>query len=287
MKARLLIFFLVLCSAVGRAQRNDFIGRGELLILGGGMNYLGDLNGQSAFGTPHVGYGLGFRYRLDNRWALRLQLSHGTVASGDEDVVALRNLHFQSDISELAALAEFNFAPFGTGRSENAWTPYLFGGLAVFHFNPMTQVVDNDGHPQWVELQPLHTEGQGSALYPDRKPYLLYQVCMPFGVGLKCRLGRSVSLAAEYGFRKTWTDYLDDVSTTYVEADVLRANLTDGEMALRLADRSGEVEPGYVNAPGIKRGDDSLDDWYAFFHVSLGISLEPLLGWTRRKRCKL
>ena len=286
MKTRLFILLLLFGTVELRAQRDDFIGCGELLFSAGGMNYLGDLNGQSAFGTPNLAYGFGFRYRIDTRWALRGEFSMGRVASGD-DIIPLRNLGFRSDITELSLVAEFNFTSYGEGRSDGSWTPYLFGGLAVFHFDPMAQVVDADGAMRWVELQPLHTEGQASVQYPDRKPYLLFQVSMPFGVGVKCRLGRHCSLSAEYGFRKTWTDYLDDVSKTYVEAEVLRANYTDGELAAQLADRSGEVRPGYVNAPGIKRGDDSLDDWYAYFHVSFGLSLEPLLGWTRRKKCKL
>ena len=143
-----------------------------------------------------------------------------------------------------------------------------------------------EGGIQWAELQPLCTEGQGSSAYPDRRPYTLTQLCFPFGVGVKFRLGKSFSFSAEYGFRKTWTDYLDDVSKTYVGSEVLHANSEDGALAAILADRSGEVVDGYVNAPGIKRGDDSLDDWYAYFHITLGVKLETLFGWMRSKRCR-
>ena len=85
----------------------------------------------------------------------------------------------------------------------------------------------------------------------------------------------------------TWSDYLDDVSTTYVGSELLEAEVLEGAMAARMADRSNEVESGYVNAVGIKRGDDALKDWYAFLKVSVGVNLETLLGWTRSKRCKL
>ena len=139
----------------------------------------------------------------------------------------------------------------------------------------------------WPRLQPLRTEGQGSLEYPDREPYALMQVMLPFGVGIKARLNKTFSIAIEYGFRKTWTDYLDDVSTSYVAADVIRQVAADPELAVMLSDRSGEVASGYVNAPGIMRGDDSLDDWYATLTFSLGINLETILGWTRSKRCKL
>lgn len=267
------------------AQREDFLHRSELLLMGGGMNYIGDLNNESALTLPRLAAGVGVRYRLDNRWALRLEASYGQIGC-DEDYNELRNLSFRSDILEGALLAEFNFAPFGSGATERLWTPYLFGGLGVFHFNPMAQYTLGDGEVHWAELQPLSTEGQGSTLYPDRKAYPLMQLCLPFGVGIKVRLGKVFSLAAEYGFRKTWTDYLDDVSKTYVGSDLLIAHSSDGALAAQLADRSGEVREGYVNAVGIKRGDDSLDDWYAYLHISIGISFDAMFGWMRSKRCR-
>lgn len=250
------------------------------------MNYIGDLNNQSVLSPLHAAGGVGLRTRLDNRWAVRVEASYGRI-SCDKDYIRLRNLSFRNDIFELCAMAEFNFRPFGQGATESAWTPYIFGGFGVFHHSPMALCVGDEGVQQWVALQPLCTEGQGTSLYPERRPYALIQLCMPFGVGFKWRISKVFSLAAEYGFRKTWTDYLDDVSTTYVEASLLEREVIDGNVAVRLADRSGEVEPGYVNAAGIKRGDDSLKDWYAFMHVSLGVSLEAMFGWMRPKRCKL
>lgn len=288
---RMKILKLILCISIisnfnfSYGQREDFLSRSELLLMGGGMNYIGDLNNQSALTIPRFAAGAGFRYRIDNRWAVRAEASFGSVAC-EEDYNKLRNLSFKSNIQELTALAEFNFAPFGPGATERRWTPYIFGGLSVFHFNPMARYTIGNGEERWAELQPLRTEGQGSSEYSDRTQYSLLQVSMPFGVGVKWRLGKAFSLAAEYGFRMTWTDYLDDVSKTYVGSALLMQNSDEGELAAQLADRSGEVREGYVNAPGIKRGDDSLDDWYAYFHVSLGISFDVLLGWMRSKRCR-
>ena len=284
-KRTVLYMFLLLLALPMRSQRQDFLASSELLLYGGGMNYMGDLNDQSALSLPRLAGGLGIRYRIGNRWALRATASYGSVAC-EEDYIKLRNLSFKSNIFEAAAVAEFNFAPFGAGATDRQWTPYIFGGLGVFYFNPMAPHRTSESEIQWVELPPLHTEGQGSAAYPDRRPYALVQMCMPFGVGVKLRLGKSFSLSAEYGFRKTWTDYLDDVSTTYVAREVLMDNAEDGNLAVAMADRSGEVEEGYANAPGIKRGDDSLDDWYAFFHISLGISFDTMFGWMRSKRCR-
>ena len=268
------------------AQDFDFMRQSEVVLCGGAMNYIGDLNNQSVLSPLHAAGGVGLRTRLDSRWALRVDASYGRI-SCDKDYVKLRNLSFRSDIFELSALAEFNFRPFGPGATESVWTPYIFWGIGVFHHNPMALCVGADGDQQWVALQPLCTEGQGTSLYPERRPYTLIQLCMPFGVGVKWRISKTFSLAAEYGFRKTWTDYLDDVSTTYVDASLLEKEVIDGDVAVRLSDRSGEVEAGYVNDAGIKRGDDSLKDWYVFMNVSLGVSLETMFGWMRPKRCKL
>ena len=276
----------LLLSLPSAAQSDDLLRNGELLLAAGGMSYIGDLNNQSALGMPHGAAAVGLRYRLDNRWALRFELACGSIASPEKDYIRQRNLSFRSDIWELSGVGEFNFAPFG-GPNDRLWTPYIFGGLAVFYFNPMASYVRADGSTAWAELQPLHTEGQGSQAYSGRQPYRLVQVSLPFGVGVKVRLSKVFTVAAQYGFRKTWTDYLDDVSTTYVEPSVLLANADDGALAVQLADRSGEVTPGFSNAPGIKRGDDSLDDWYSFFNLSVGVSLETLFGWTQKKRCKL
>ena len=284
---RLCIIVLLLTLAFpATAQRQDFLSRGELVLLGGGMSYIGDLNNQSVFGMPRGGFGVGLRERLDNRWILRANVVMGSVGC-DHDYLERRNLSFRSYVRELSAVAEFNFRPYGPGATESQWTPYLFGGFGLFLFNPTAAYTYSDGTVEWVELQPLRTEGQGTAAYPERRQYSRFQVCIPFGMGVRCRLGKNFSIAVEYGFRKTMTDYIDDVSTTYVGADLLRGEVNDGEMAARMADRSSEVVPGYVNAPGIKRGDDSLDDWYSFFNVSIGFSLETLFGWMRNPRCEI
>lgn len=281
-----ILLLAVVLPIAAVAQDFDFMRQSEVVVGGGVMNYLGDLNNQSVVSPLHGAGAVGMHTRLDNRWSLRLDMAYGAV-SCDNDYIKRRNLSFKSNIFELAAVAEFNFRPFGPGATEGTWTPYLFGGIGVFHYNPKALYTDSEGSQMWVELQPLHTEGQATSLYPERRPYALLQLCMPFGVGVKWRINKTFSLTAEYGFRKTWTDYLDDVSTTYVDRSLLETEVDDGAMAACMADRSGEVEPGYVNASGIKRGDDSLKDWYAFVRVAIGVNVETLFGWMRPKRCKL
>ena len=272
---------MVLCLTFPtQAQNDDFIARGELTFGGGAMNYIGDLNNQSAFGTLNPAASFGLRCWLDNRWAVRVEASKGQISS--EDYLEWRNLSFRSDILEVSALAEIGFWNYGYGATDRKWVFYLWGGIGAFHFNPTTLYKAPDGSEQWVPLQPLRTEGQGSLEYPERRPYQLTQLVLPFGIGIKGHFSKSLSYSVEYGFRKTWTDYLDDVSTTYVGSELLTRNVSDGQLAATLADRSATP-----NAVGIKRGDDSLDDWYAYLRVSLGLKLETILGWTRSKKCKL
>lgn len=253
--------------------------RSELIVAAGGMNYLGDLNNQSVFGQVNAAGSVGLRCRLDNRWVLRGTVAYGNL-SADKDYLAWRNLSFRSELVEAALVAEFDFRPFGAGVTDSPWTPYLFGGLAVFHFNPKAYYIAVDGSGQWVELQALSTEGQGTSLYPGRRPYARVQLAMPFGLGMRLKLNKKVTMTVEYGFRKTWTDYLDDVSTTYVGDELLQNEVREGTMAARMADRSSEP-----NAAGIKRGDDSLNDWYSFFNLAVGVDLDLLLGWMRSKKC--
>ncbi|KWW30313.1 MAG: hypothetical protein AUK63_965 [bacterium P3] len=281
--------FLTVCSfammlSCPTVFAQGFLSRGELGVAVGGMNYIGDLNHQRLDGTVRPAAAIFGRYCMGDRWAAAVSLGCGQVAGGDPDVDKLRNLSFRSRIFEASLRLEFNFVPFGAEGFCFRTAPYLFAGVGLFHFNPQARYRDPvSGRVSWVDLQPLRTEGQGSGVYPDRVPYSLMQTVLPFGLGFKMALSKSVTLAVEYGYRLTWTDYLDDVSTTYVGDQVLGTGTT----AAALADRSGEVCEGYVNMPGIQRGDDSLDDAYAFFNVSLTVSMEALFGWLRSKRCEL
>ena len=276
----LLIATLWGCSM---AVAQPMLRRSEFGVSGGAMNYIGDLNGQSMLGKVNTAAGLLYRINLDNRWAFSLGGSYGHVEGGNPDVIVRRNLSFRSMIAEGWLRAEFNFMPFGRAADDKQWTPYIFGGLGFFSFNPQAQYTDPaTGLLTWYDLQPLGTEGQGLAQYPQRNKYSLVQMMFPFGLGVKLRAADWLTVALEYGFRKTWTDYLDDVSTTYVDVSLLR-----DDIAVRLADRSGEAVEGYSNAPGIKRGDDSLDDWYAYINLSLTMRMDKVFFWVGKKRCDL
>ena len=263
-----------------------FLERCELGIAGGGMNYLGDLNDQSMFGKVNPAGNLYVRCNIDQRWAVTMGCVYGHIECS-QDCDTRRNLSFRSYIAEGHLRAEFNFFPYGMRKgTQKRFTPFLFCGIGLFGFNPQAQYPDKEGNLTWRDLQPLGTEGQGTNAYPDRQRYSLIELSMPFGIGVRWRLTPGLHLSAEYGWRKTWTDYLDDVSTTYVGSQLLLDEYGETTVAHLLADRSGEVVPGYVNATGIQRGDTTLDDWYACFNVSLSVSMELLFGWLRGRTCE-
>ena len=138
-------------------------------------------------------------------------------------------------------------------------SPFLFGGISVFYFNPFAE--DNNGNK--IYLRPLSTEGQGLPMYPDRKQYSLVNMAFPFGGGMKFFVGQKLMLTGEVGFRYTNTDYLDDVSKSYVNLDTLQAykGHVSKEMSYRGKDNNN---PNY----GYQRGDSKSNDWYWFANIT-------------------
>lgn len=279
-----LFILLFVTFSVERAEAQVWLGRSEVGFTVGGMNYIGDLNNQTMFDKVNLAYGGFYRLNFDERWSLRFDIDYGHVEGGNPDYLTRRNLSFRSYIFEGQIRTEFNFFPFSMREDHYNWSPYLFVGLGFFAFNPTAYFTDPmSGESGWYDLQPLATEGQGTPLRSDIAPYTLKQLSIPFGVGFKYHPNKSLTFSVEYGFRKTWTDYIDDVSTYYVDNAQLAYYM--GNVAAGLADRSSEVEPGYVNAAGIKRGDDSLDDWFAYFNVSVSLKLDYIFGWMLKHKC--
>jgi hypothetical protein len=146
-------------------------------------------------------------------------------------------------------------------------TPYIFGGIAVYHFNPYAY--DSTGRK--VYLHPLSTEGEGLPQYPNSHPYALTQLAIPFGGGIKFRISDQVVLAYEIGERKLFTDYLDDVSGRYVDQNILLA--AKGPEAVEMAYRGAELKGGASYPPaGTVRGDPKRKDWYYFSGLRLIIA---------------
>jgi hypothetical protein len=245
----------------------------EIGVFAGVSNYYGDLqtqwfpgNGQTYrpvagivykyFVSPHIGFRFGASYT---------QLS---AADSLSDIASnrARNLYFTTNLFETHGGLEINLLPIEADRFKV--TPYVFGGVAMFYFNPFVQ--DNNGNQ--VFLRPLGTEGQGIPQYSDRKVYSLVQFSFPVGGGMKFFVGKTLMITSELGFRYTTTDYLDDVSKTYVNLDTLRAYR--GNIAAEWSYRgnliAGSDQHYYPNYPN-QRGDSKSNDWYWFGGISCTI----------------
>lgn len=230
-------------------------------VFGGTSHYQGDLVDKpyaSRFTKPAIG--ITATYELTDRLNIRSGLTFARVEGNDKyntkTYLQQRNLNFQSSISEFSLLGEFNIFSLEVTR----WTPYIFGGAAIYRFNPYT----NDENNAKVFLKPLSTEGQGLEQYPNNKPYSLTQVALPFGGGVKYAISDRVKVGIEVGIRKLFTDYLDDVSTNYADpADLLAAK---GQQAVNLSYRGDEVQGGNPVYPvkGAQRGGAEQKDWYYF-----------------------
>jgi hypothetical protein len=268
---KIILGFLVWFIAVSPmfAQRTEIGG------FAGGAFYLGDLNPAGLFSQTQPAFGAVYRYNLTTRWAIRGNIFWGTVTADDAKYDNPRNLNFRSRISEFSVQAELNFLPYFTGSIRNhRFSPYLFGGVGVFSFNPEADYYDPvAGVRRWVPLAPLGTEGQGHSAFPDKKPYSTVQISLPFGLGFKYSLNSTFSIGIEWGMRKTFTDYLDDVSGVYVDHNILSA--TD-PLAARLSDRSVVRNP-----VGSDRGSSNRTDWYSF----AGITLTAKISRFRQESC--
>lgn len=255
--------------------------RVQLNLFGGFSNYQGDLQGKPfTLEQSDAAFGAGLSYYLTDHFLLRAGFVTGKVKASDKfnkPSLMVRNLDFQTRISEGNLMLEYDLFD----MSEKKFSPYGFAGLAVYHFNPYT--FDSSGAK--ILLQPLSTEGQGLSQYPDRKAYKLTQFATLIGGGLKLRLSDNVLIAYEVGLRVLSTDYLDDVSATYVDEATLLA--AKGPKAVELAYRGDELKNNSSGYPanGTRRGSPKLKDWYYFHGISLSIGLDLKRGTRARYGC--
>jgi hypothetical protein len=265
-----IILFFVLGLPALKAQS---IGeKSELGFILGGSYYTGDLNRLGHFRQVSPAAGLIYRYNVNPRLALRGSLFGGHIkgddAKSNQAFYQNRNLSFRSPMVEGAFGVEFNYMTYATGRlyGERYWfTPYMIVQLAVFYFNPMAEL-----NGEQYELQPLGTEGQGTSL-SSKSNYSRVQVSMPLGLGFKFNIHKKVQLSLEYGIRLTFTDYLDDVSGTYV--DPVELGAINGPVAASLSDRSLNQIGQAGRNTGSRRGDGAFNDWYSFFGIGITFKL--------------
>ena len=256
------LFFGVLMASEAGAQ--SYFTSMEVGVAIGGSQYFGDLNDNYGFKTIGLAGGIYARKHMNQYISVKLVANYTKVGYDDkyntEPFEHQRNLNFQSVVIESALQAEFNFFRFVTGDKEHRFTPFLTGGIGAFYYNPYTYYQGTKYY-----LQPLGTEGQNNG-YSSRK-YTNFSPCFPIGIGAKWWIKGGVNLTLELADRLTTTDYLDDVSTTYVGANRFPANSVAGA----LQDRSGEKGNGNgeVGGAGKQRGNTASYDQYLMGLVSI------------------
>jgi len=243
---------------------------GELGFSVGGAQYFGDLNTGGALNTIKPTVGIFYRKYLNDYIGVRAHLRVSQLGYSDvyntNEFQRRRNLSFNSQVFELDLQGDFNFFRFEPGSYDYRFSPYFTGGVGLFHFNPYAYL-----NGKRYDLQPLRTEGQGSAQYPDRKPYGLVSYAFLVGGGFKYNLSRKVNIGLELLYRFTQTDYLDDVSKTYA-GPALFPPKPNGEntVAYLLQDRSYATgDP--IGVAGRQRGNSRDKDQFVSLEFTISI----------------
>ena len=265
LKITVSLFILITVNA--RSQSAD-------IILGASTShFLGDLGGKPSLGTNDLqdldilstryAFTGGLRVNFNRTFAFRTNLWYARVSGNDKYTRNRerhgRNLNFYSNILEADAVIEVSV--YRTSNKKTIF--YVFGGIGYFRFNPKTKL-----NGKVYELRDYGTEGQYSV--PGKKPYDLTSMCFPLGFGYKFLISKRAYITVEVNSRKTRTDYIDDVSTRYVDPALLTA--AKGPVAASLADRNISDIPGF-SFPGSIRGDPKDMDSYFFFSFSYNYAL--------------
>jgi hypothetical protein len=251
----------------------------------GVMNALTDVGGRKGIGKKFIkdlntknfkpSFGFYVLAMVKNILGARLEATFGNVQAYDSILKSVktttfgryeRNLSFRSKITDFQLTVEVHPLMFKNYGDEEPpfLSPYIIGGIGYFSFNPQANL-----NGQWYSLQPLRTEGQGFKEYPNRKPYSLSQINFPVGVGIRYEVSSSLYARFELVYRILRTDYLDDVSTEYIDPALFPNYLsaTQSALATQLFDRQGELDPTHDTVVGGQRGDPTDND--AFFSVQL------------------
>ncbi len=259
----LLLSFLLLTTGLTFGQK------GFSFSVGGGASYYyGDLSGYyhnlNVNEAVYFSYGQYFTPSL----SLRIGLTHAMLSAADSLAsrpgIGRRDLHFRTRITELSGMLYYELNPdkhFGLSwRNKAHFTPYVFGGVSVFAFNPQAY---HQG--EWVYLQPLGTEGQYlQGDYPE--PYSLLQLAFPAGFGVSHRFTNNLAISLDFGYRLSLTDYLDDVSTVY--PDFTQFAEAQNDIAAQLSNPTGRFNPGD------QRGSPGFKDSYLFVIGALTFFLD-------------
>jgi len=276
MKKCILSIFIIAALLHDATAQDVYEQLGEYGFTVGAAHYFGDLNTRSRINRPKAAVGIFFKKQFNNYLGIRLsghyaQLGYSDIYSNN-DFEKRRNLSFNSEIVELAVQGDFNFFKFVPGDPSYSFTPFVALGIGVFSYNPYAYYQGKK-----VYLRPLGTEGQNIG-YIDpnngkkRKTYGSMAVCFPIGAGIKYNVSNNVNLSFQITHRLTLTDYLDDVSTTFIGIDKFPVLNGQPSLAGILQDRSYETGTS-IGTEGRQRGLSKQKDQYIIAEVGISFSI--------------
>ena len=264
---RMMALSAVCLLVVPRSKAQEWYGG----VTYGGANYQGELQDKKlTLDGMTPGLGLSTLFAYNDRLSASLELFKGVLTGSDAKPDSRnrnRNLQFVTQLFDLTLAGRYNLY-----NSPNfAFIPYVLGGVSLFHIDPYT----TDGVQGRIYLFPLSTEGQGLRAYPEIPVQQNVNYALMGGGGLEVRLTEKLRMDIEVGFRKTFTDYIDDVSGYFPDPAQLLAER--GPMAVRFSYRGDELSGGSQAFPkGTLRGNPGTDDWY---HVVSIRFRYPILSW--------
>ena len=280
------LFLLITCFS-SKSQSVGFLdGKIELGLNLGPSFFLGDLGGTRGKGKAFVkDVNFPFTKLLKGLYVniypaewlgFRLAANIGQLEAADSIIKTdgkdewyrkKRNLYFKSSLTEAYFAMEIYPTVFFEQYDglQYKFRPYGLIGIGLYHFNPQAEYIETNGSRRWVDLKPLRLEGQGMSQYPDRKEYDLTQMNIPMGFGVKYYVKENMYIGLEILHRKTFTDYIDDVSTKYVNPNVFSQYLSpqDAVVAQQLFYRENLLPNGRPNSfINEQRGDPTENDAY-------------------------
>ena len=245
MRILAVIVFLIFTSLSSEAQT------WELGLAGGGSGYMGDLNPNNPLKVSGPSFGGFVKRNFDGYFSAKINYTFGKIAAADSNSsdaqFRMRNLSFQTTLTEISLIGEFNFMSYIPEAGRNKFTPYIYLGVASVGYEPQAKFKG-----QLYNLRDYQTEGQ-------KKPYPTSAISIPYGAGIKYNILGKFTLAADIGYRNPNTDYLDDVSGSYPPS---------GKANIPFTDRSGERTGVYIGSPGSQRGDLRPRDTYFFTQIT-------------------
>jgi hypothetical protein len=263
----ILLLIPIAFSIKARAQNESQL-VGEYGLTIGAAHYFGDLNNRAAVNRPKIALGAFFRKQFGNYTALRITAHFTQLGYSDQysqnDFQRRRNLSFNTNIFEFAVRGDFNFFKFIPNDLDHLFTPYATLGVGVFSYDPYAYYSGNK-----VYLRPLNTEGE--TFYQGRKAYGTMAICIPIGFGVKYSVSDKLNVSFEISHRFTTTDYIDDVSKTYVGIDKFTTPGTPSIAAI-LQDRSFETGAP-IGVEGRQRGFSKQKDQYAIAEIGISFNI--------------